>query len=296
MPQNLIIGANGLIGRQIARILTKNERSWQGTGFKSSANGLLPLEITNAAAVREILARSAPETVFHCAGLAGGADFCEFNPAIATTFHLHATQNLGSLCNERNARLVFISTDYVFDGAKGPYQEDDATHPLNLYGKLKLVAEEWIRANLQNYVIVRTTNVFGWDPETATPNYLMNFYRAVKENKVFKAPSFLWGNPTYVGDLAQAILELVDRKMNGVYHLVGSSLINRFEWAKAACQIFELDEALVSELATPPDNFVPRPLKSWLSTEKFRSACTTVLHDHVSGLQLMKKDMELIGG
>jgi dTDP-4-dehydrorhamnose reductase len=250
------------------------------------------LEITDVAAVRKILSQCAPKTVFHCAGLAGGADFCESHPALATAFHLHATQTIGGLCNELGARMVFISTDYVFDGAKGPYKEDDATNPLNLYGKLKLEAEEWMRANLQNYVIVRTTNVFGWDPLTVTPNYLMSLYRTVKANKTFKAPSFLWGNPTYVGDLAQAIVELVDRKLNGVYHVVGSSFINRFEWAKQACHILKLDDALVSELKTPPENIAPRPLKSWLSTEKFRSAAKTILRDHVAGLQLMKNDLD----
>lgn len=296
MTENLIIGANGLIGRQIGRSLTKNKGDWQGTGFKSAANALLPLDITNVAAVRKILSQCAPKTVFHCAGLAGGADFCESHPELATAFHLKATQAIGGMCSELGARLVFISTDYVFDGAKGPYKEDDATNPLNLYGKLKLEAEEWMRANLQNYVIVRTTNVFGWDPLTVTPNYLMSLYRAVKANKTFKAPSFLWGNPTYVGDLAQAILELVDRKLDGVYHVVGSSFINRYEWAKDACRILQLDDALVSELKSPPENIAPRPLKSWLSTEKFRTVGKTILRDYLAGLQVMKNDLDLTGG
>src|SRR5262249_10883804 len=151
---------------------------------------------------------AAPSLVIHCANLAGGVDFCETNPDAATAFHLGGAKNLAAWCRGAAARLVFVSTDYVFDGARPPYREDDQTGPLNRYGRLKLEGERWIAAQLPSWAIARTTNVFGWDPDTVTPNFLMQLHRALAAGKTFNAPSFLSGNPTYVEDLAAALVEL----------------------------------------------------------------------------------------
>jgi dTDP-4-dehydrorhamnose reductase len=187
--------------------------------------------------------------------------------------------------------MLLISTDYVFDGQSAPYQEDDEPNPLNVYGRLKLEAEQWLKNNVAGYTIVRTTNVFGWDPETKTPNYMMSLYRRMKANSQFQAPSYLWGNPTYVDDLAAAIMELCSSEMNGVFHVVGSSFINRYDWAIKACRMAGWDEALVIENSHIPDNMVPRPLKSNLNTQKFRSLCKTGLGDVDSGIRAFLKEM-----
>ena len=120
----------------------------------------------------------------------------------------------------------------------------------------------------------------------------MNLYRTVKDKKPFNAPSFLWGNPTYVGDLAQAVLELLIKKADGIFHVVGSSFINRFEWARKACQTLDLDHALIKEMTEPAPAIAPRPLRSNLSAEKFKASYETALHDVSDGLRLMKSDME----
>jgi dTDP-4-dehydrorhamnose reductase len=179
----------------------------------------------------------------------------------------------------------------VFDGKNAPYNEEDKTNPLNLYGKLKLDSEKWITNQVSKQLIVRTTNVFGWDPKTATPNYMMNLYRAIEENKQFNAPSFLWGNPTYVDDLSSAIIELCEKEMTGIFHVVGSSFINRYDWALKACEIAGWNKSLIKEIIDAPENMVPRPLKSNLSTDKFRNLCKTKLNDVNKGLELFVKSM-----
>ena len=113
----------------------------------------------------------------------------------------------------------------------------------------------------------------------------MSLYRAIKTNKKFKAPSFLWGNPTYVHDLASAIIELCSLEVDGVFHVVGSSFINRYNWATKACQMAGWDKSLLVDTDSIPDDMVPRPLKSNLDTRKFRSLCKTELRDVDSGLK-----------
>jgi dTDP-4-dehydrorhamnose reductase len=288
--QVLVIGANGLIGQRISRVLDERGISWAGTCHRRPAAGLVACDIANPDDVRRLAGSLRPQVVFHCANLAGGVDFCESHPDAASAFHGDATRRLGSWCAQIGATLVFFSSDYVFDGTQPEYREEDAPNPLNIYGRLKLDAERWIQAHLGAFVILRTTNVFGWDPQTATPNYIMAMYGALKRGQPFRAPSFLWGTPTYVGDLAEAAVELIDRGARGVFHVVGSSFVSRFQWALEACRILELDASLVEELAQPSPQMVPRPLRSRLCTDAFTRRYETPLHDATSGLELMKED------
>ncbi len=272
----LILGANGLIGQAVSKQV-ESKYKWYGTYFNRDPLGLTKLDVTSDNALEALFEETKPDCVINCTNLAGGVDYCESNPDLAKRFHLEANMSLGKLCEIFNSRLMFLSTDYVFDGKKCPYKEDDEKNPLNVYGKLKLAAEDWITQNVRKSTIVRTTNVFRWDPETVTPNYMMGLYNAIKENQQFRAPSFLWGNPTYADDLASAIIELCEKKLDGIFHVVGSSFINRYDWAKQTCQVAGWDTSLVIENSDIPDKIVPRPLKSHLDTSKFRQHCETKL-------------------
>jgi dTDP-4-dehydrorhamnose reductase len=288
----LVLGANGLIGKAITRQLA-DRKEWVGTCFRREEPGLICLDITLPESLESIFSRTKPQCVINCTGLSGGVDFCEKNPETAARFHLDATKSIGKLCEDYHAAMAFISTDYIFDGSRSAYKEDDEPHPLNKYGELKLNAEQWIKQNVSRHIIARTTNVFGWDPETVTPNYIMSLYRAVTVKNQFKAPSFLWGNPTYVDDLASAIIELYSLGANGVFHVVGSSFINRYDWALKACNLGYWDKSLVTELKTAPDNMVPRPLKSNLDTSKFRNLCKTKLRDVDGGLKAFFQEAKI---
>ncbi len=291
--ESLVIGANGLVGASLLAALRRKGISADGTFNKRPKDGLKKLDILDDREMEEFFLKPDYRAVFICANLSGGVDFCQSNPEKARSFHLDATRKLGEFCNRMDAALIFISSDYVFDGTKdAPYTENDSPNPLNLYGQLKLKAEEWIMSNLNKYIIIRTTNVFGWDPQTVTANYIMNLYRTVKSGKCFNAPSYLWGNPTYAGDLAEAIAELYQTGSRGLFHVVGSSAVNRYDWAIKACDILGLDKSLVKEISRPPEVMIPRPLKSFLNTGKFTSNCRTVLHDMSEGLTLMKSEIQ----
>ncbi|MFH1791940.1 MAG: SDR family oxidoreductase [Candidatus Omnitrophota bacterium] len=288
----VVIGANGLVGKSIAGAMSARNIPWAGTSYKRAVSGLSRLDITDADCVRGFFADRKPKCVFLAANLAGGVNFCEADPEAARAFHLDATSRIADIAASNGACLVYISTDYVFDGKTEAYAEDDAVNPLNVYGHMKLAAEEYVQKNLKSYIIVRTTNIFGWDPDTATPNYIMQLYRSCRDRKKFNAPSFLWGNPTYVGDLAGAIFGLYVKGITGLFHVAGKSFINRLEWANEACDALGLDKSLVAEVKDPPADAVPRPMKSRLITKKFESVCNSPLHDVGVSMKLMKFDME----
>lgn len=289
--QYLIIGANGLIGRSVSRQLN-GIYNWKGTYYKRKERGLLSLDITKKNEILRVFESTRPKYVIHCANLAGGVDFCQRNPDLARSFHFDATVYLGEQCKKYGAKLIFISSDYIFNGKKKEYHEDDIPRPLNLYGELKLKSEIWIAENLRDYVIVRTTNVYGWDPLTKTPNYLMNLYFKIIKGQRIKVPTFLWGNPTFVKDLASAIVELCSSSVVGTFHVVGASFISRYRWVKKFCRLAGWSQVLVVPLKIIPDNMVLRPLKSNLKTDKFCNQFKTKLRGVDEGLRAFLGEMK----
>ncbi len=292
MDKYLIIGANGLIGRKIGKFLEEKGEHWVGSCNKRPEAGLRQVDVTSGDQLEEFMSGTAPSVVFHCANLAGGVDLCERYSEKASAFHYDATINIGRLCRELDSKLVYISSDYVFPDSSRPIDENDEPGPLNEYGRLKLKSEEWVRKNMKDFLIIRTTNVYGWDPDSVTPNYVMNVFNTVSSGRSFIAPSYLWGTPTYVDDLAKAILGLVDRKESGVYHVVGPDFVNRFDWAIQICRSFRLDHLLVQRSDSKPENYIPRPLIARLNTAKLQKLSIVAMKGVVDGLESMKQEME----
>jgi dTDP-4-dehydrorhamnose reductase len=288
----LILGANGLIGQQLVRLCQEKGLAWVGTRFSRETPGLIAFNQLEFEEVPRLLDEISPTVVINATGLAGGVNFCEANPEVGRQYHVQATQVMVNWCRQHQAGFVYISTDYVFDGKNPPYREEDETHPLNRYGQLKLEGEYYIREHLERYVIARTTNVFGWDPETRTPNFLMHVMNTLKKEESIGVPSFLYGNPTYAGDLAAGILDLLAQGKYGLYHIVGSENINRYDWAKKLVEMAGLQGKTVKKLETPPPNMVSRPLQSHLDTAKFRSLSRVRLHNVEEGLQRFVNDMK----
>lgn len=292
MKKILVTGANGLIGRQISKILSEAKIEWLGTSHKRNEGTFFSLDLLDRASIEKLFDTYKPDCVFHCANLAGGVNFCESNPDIAKGFHLEATKFIGEKCNEVGAKFVFVSTDYVFDGKKGSaYLEADSPNPLNLYGSLKLQAEQWITANVERHIIARTTNVYGFDPSTVTPNFIMSLWFAQRKAQMTQVPSYLYGNPTFATDLAQVLVELSLREINGIFHTVGSSFINRYDWAIFFGKKLNWNLELIVEDREIPIFAVPRPLHSNLNTEKYLRICKSRISDVQNGLEAFKQQI-----
>jgi dTDP-4-dehydrorhamnose reductase len=288
----LIFGGNGLVGKSFEKLLNKNQNYKVFTTSRIPNGNQVACDITDFESIKACFNTIQPSLVINCTNLAGGVNFCENNPELSEKFHFEANKTMSQLSDERNIPFVLISTDYVFDGTKGPYSEEDSKNPLNEYGHHKLKAENWIKENTSKYIIARTTNVFGWDPLTKTPNYLMQLYFNLSEGKSCNAPSFLSGNPTYVDELAEAILDLLKEDKFGIYHVVGSSSINRYDWAVKFCQLLGLDSTLLNNIEEAPAGITPRPFDSNLSTDKIKQNIGYKLSNVDEGLLKFKEAME----
>ncbi len=288
----LIFGANGLVGGQFVKVCKESGIEFVGTCYSRATEGMRPVDFFEPQQLIALLDEVSPTVVIHSANMSGGVNVVETNPGQAGKLHLDATKVLVDWCRKKNAVFAFFSTDYVFDGKNPPYKEDDETAPLNLYGKLKLESENYIREHMDRYIIARTTNVFGWDPETHTPNFLMYLYQTLREGENFKVPTFLYGNPTYAADLAKAVMELIEKEAFGLFHIVGNGYINRYDWALKFCKIARLDESKIVKVEEPPKNIVPRPFLSNLDNSKVRGIISTELHGVDEGLSLLEEEMK----
>lgn len=289
----LILGANGLIGGQFVKLCNEKGLDYVGTRYSRAEGEFREVNFQEPGMLEAVLDEVSPSVVVNCVNLAGGVNFCEENPGLARTLHVDSVKVLVDWCVRKGTAFVFFSTDYVFDGKNPPYREDDETGPLNLYGKLKLESELYIKEKMERYIIARTTNVFGWDPDTPTPNFLMYLYQTLGEGKPFKVPSFLYGNPTYVGDLVLSVHELLENGNFGLYHIVGSGYIDRYDWALKFCDMAGLDREKIVEVKEPPKRMVPqRPLLSHLNTERVSKVIKTKLHGVDEGLQLLVNQMK----
>ena len=266
----LIFGGNGLVGKSFKELFDQVGNFKTYITSRTPENNEIVCDIFDNESIKSCFKTSSPDIVINCTNLAGGVDFCENNLELSKKFHFEATKKISTLAEQYNASFVLISTDYVFDGTKGPYKENDTKNPLNSYGKHKLQAEQWIEKNNKNYVIARTTNVCGWDPNTKTPNFLMQLYFNLTKGETCYVPSFLRGNPTYVNDLTSAIYDLLKLRKIGIYHIVGKSNIDRYSWALKFCTNLDFDKNLIKEIKIVPDNITPRPLTSNLDTEKLK--------------------------
>jgi dTDP-4-dehydrorhamnose reductase len=237
-----ITGANGQVGRALQTV------------FKAHQLLLLDhqtLDVGDAQATSAIIALF-PEVVIHAAALTD-VDGCERNPDEAYRINALGAKHVALACAELNAALVYISTDYVFDGAKGePYDEDDATNPLSAYGRTKLAGEHFARELAPRHYIARTSWVYARDHK----NFVTRVLQLAHERSRLSMVTTEVGSPTYTLDLAVAIAQLLRHPRYGVYHLANAGAVSRYDFARAI-----LDEVGKHDYPLEPIASFPRAAK-----------------------------------
>lgn len=242
----LITGANGQLGRELTL--------WDGPGLELleiRGCGRDELDITDLAQCRAVMASFQPHAVIHCAAYTA-VDQAESDSDGAFRVNGAGTRNVAVAAREVGAKLVYVSTDYVFDGTSSiPYNEYDRTNPCTVYGKSKLAGEEMVRTLHDRYFIVRTSWVYG--PYGA--NFVKTMLKVGAERGAVKVVHDQVGSPTYTWDLAAMLLELVRTETYGIYHASNSGTCSWYEFAVA---IFEEQGMQVATEPCTTSEF-PRP-------------------------------------
>lgn len=240
----LVTGANGQLGREISRQF--------GAQHELILTDIDSLDITNHNQVRNLFAQTKPQAVIHCAAYTN-VDGAEADFDGAFKVNVIGSQNLASQCLEYGARMVYVSTDYVFDGeTNSPYCEYSQTNPQSVYGKTKLMGEEVVQKIVSRHYIIRTAWLYG-----EGNNFVRTMLRLAQEKDNLQVVNDQIGSPTYTKDLAQTIFRLLATDAYGIYH---ASCNGQCSWYDFAVKIFELKNVHIAVQPVSTAAF-PRPAK-----------------------------------
>lgn len=246
---SLVIGASGQIGEHCLRALSASgDANAVGTYHQHARNGLLPLDITSPEQIDALLGEVDPAVIYLCACNAN-VDYCETHAQVAWETNVRGVANVVQAANHHECKLVYLSSEYVFDGAAGPYDELAAPNPISVYGWHKLSAEHYIAAFADAWIVARTTVVYSW--ESQRKNFLYRLRSSLLQGQSIDVPVDQISSPTYAPDLVRALIDLVDKGARGVFNVAGPRIVTRLELAVAAANAFGLDPALIRPVATP---------------------------------------------
>lgn len=270
MVRALVIGGSGLVGGRLLAMLAQRGIETLGTARSRLRPGLAPLDITDAAAVRDLVGSHRPSIIFLAAALTA-VDYCEDHPEEAHRANADAPGVVARAAAQVSARLILYSTEYVFDGKAGPYGEGDPISPQGVYARSKAEGERAVREVLDDHLIIRTTVVFGWDP--SSKNFAMQVDERLSAGQRMRVPADQVGNPTLVDFLVEATLELCDRDAWGqTVNVVGRDRVPRTELAVRLASRLGLDPGLIDPVATSElGQRAPRPLNAGLKTVRLAS-------------------------
>lgn len=286
--KHLVVGASGQIGGAVYKSLLEKNQDVMGTWFSQPARGMRKLDVNDRSRLFKIVKEAAPDIIYACAGMTN-VDRCESEPKESFRVNVVGLANLVEAANRAEAKIVLLSSDYIFDGAKGPYDVTDLSNPLNVYGYHKVLTEQHVATVAQNFLIVRTTIVYGW--EAVGKNFIARLLHKLSQGQKVKVPSDQIGTPTYNRNFSRALIELASKEEQGVFHISGSTSTDRYAFAVRAAQVFGLDSRLIHAVSTADlKQKARRPLKAGLKLDKTREVISTKLLGYEDGLRQMLKD------
>jgi len=266
----LVTGASGLLGSKVAELTFSEGHDVYSAFNKHTINHGSPvrMDLTDLDSCRRVFENIRPEAVVHSAALTN-VDLCEVEKETAWRINVYGTELIARLCKEFNCFMVFISTDYVFNGEKGLYSEEDQPDPINYYGYTKLKAEEAVRSILNDYCIVRTSVIFGSKPAAGKINFALWILESLKQKRRINVVVDQINSPTLNTNLAEAILEILDRKLMGLYHIAGATPISRYDFACLLAEEFKLERELIQPTTSDKINWIAkRPKNASLNVAK----------------------------
>ncbi len=288
----LVTGANGFLGYYLCRALLSHGYQVVATGrgdcrlpFIGTPNfSYFPMDLVDSNQTRTIVSQAAADFIFHAAAI-GKPDDCELNKELATRINTAGTSLLLELATISCTPFCYISTDFVFDGNSGNYKEEDLVNPVNHYGVTKAEAELLVRSYPGVWSIVRTVLVYG-RPMTGRSNLLSIVQEKLNAGQPYAVVDDQIRTPTYVEDLVNGLLLLLQKRANGIYHLCGEEVLTPYQMALQAANYLGLDPAFL--IRTNSNAFkqpARRPLITGLIIDKSKQELGFQPRSFLQGLQ-----------
>jgi len=285
----VVTGASGLLGNKIVELAKEKFEVTPIHNTKPLHSNSLTLDITDAAEVSSLFSRLKPTAVIHTASETN-VDKCEMEKEHAWKTNVEGARNIAETCQKVNAKLVAISTDYVFDGEKGLYSELDKPDPVNYYGLTKLEGEKQVINHCKNYAVLRTSVLYSWHPWKQ--NFATWVINKLKQQQEITVVEDHYNTPTLADNLAEMALEVAEKDLQGVYHASGNERISRYEFAKQIAKTFGLNLDLIKpvKMSQMTAWTAKRPRDSSLDTGKIQKQLKTKPLNITQGLTKMKEE------
>lgn len=277
-----ISGASGLIGANTLQYFKQQDIETVGSYFSYPTPdtiyfNTLDLEGKSNFAIDKF----APDVIVHCGALTH-VDYCEAHAEESYLKTVVSTDNLLELAKRYNAKVVYISTDYVFDGKQGPYHEIDNVNPLCIYAQHKLEAEEKVLQDNNKHLVLRVTNVYG--NELRNKNFVARIVEQCQQNKTLNLvlPIDQYATPVCAADVAKAMYLLLQHKAHGIYHIASTDYMNRVELALNVLKYFpDAKYTLETKTTEQLNQAAKRPLFGGLHKTKFNSLFPTFVFETI---------------
>jgi dTDP-4-dehydrorhamnose reductase len=289
----LITGANGLLGQAMVSVFTREsdfeiiKTSVEPESFVRTGLQYIQLDITNKDELKKTVSEINPCVIINCAAFTD-VDKCETERELSWKINVDAVKNLIIAARPVNAKLVHFSTDYVFDGKNGPYDEQSVPNPLSFYGRGKLASENALIASGIEHAIIRTMVLFGYGVNVK-PNFAMWLVNKLSAKEKINIVDDQIGNSTIADDLAYGTLKVVEKEKTGIYNIAGRDIESRLDFTMKLCDVYGYDKSLINRIKTKDLNQpAPRPLNSGLITLKAETELGFRPMNTVEALQLLK--------
>ena len=289
----LVTGASGLLGTRICQLSVgqSNEVYSAYSQHLPQFGTPIKLDITDGTALKQLFDKTKPDVLVHSAALTD-VDKCEKEKDLAWKINVESTSNLAQLCHKHNCFLVYVSTDYVFNGEKGNYKETERTAPINYYGLTKLEGEEEIKKSRAEYCIARPSVIYGSIPAAGKVNFALWLIEKLRKKEETKTVTDQWNSPTLNTNLAEMILEIVEKRVTGTFHLAGATRLSRYEFAQNIAETFNLDKnCLLPTSSKEMQWLAKRPKDSSLNVDKAKQTLKNKPPQISEALSRLKMEM-----
>jgi len=286
----LITGTSGLLGSNLVLALRE--------AFTILGTDLCPadpdevdteqLDITSPESVRALVSRFEPQVIIHCAAETR-VDHCEEHPEEAYRTNVEGTSILASAGAAVNAKMIYISTDSVFDGNRGHYQENDETHPMNIYAQTKLSGERAVERECADHLILRT-NMFGWNRLSKLS--LAEWVLDRVENDPQKVPGFtdIIFSPLVVNHIGHIIQDMIQKDLRGLYHAAARNKCSKYDFARMVCDVFGKNPDRIYAARSDDFSFkAPRPKDTSLAVAKITAALEKPMPSVLEGIRYFRR-------
>ncbi len=285
-----ITGGSGLLGSKIAEIaLERGYDVYSGYNMHSPDFGKpVRIDLYNPESIFKAVKEIMPNVIIHTAALTD-VDKCEVEKKLAYKINADGTMFITKISRKLGSFLIYVSTDYVFDGSRGMYREEDATNPVNYYGYTKLIGERYAK----DFCIARPCVIYGAKPASGKINFALWIINKLMNGEKIRIITDQYITPTLNTNLARMILEIAEKEIRGIFHLAGATRVSRFEFAKEIARTFGLDENLVVPSTMDEIKWIAkRPRDSSLDTSKATRYLKERPYNLKKSLSVLKKEIE----